>query len=209
MNTLLTEIFAGIFVSIACWDRHSDFLAAVTNLPNSTALNAHSVQWWYTCVSMVVKTSFIDEWRKFIFVSFYFHICDFTLENKHLAKISTCTVFDIKKIILLTVGLGGHSSLQCVHMPDRGLQNILDKDLPFWRKNTQKQNFSMLLQPNVTKTKTHMHTPRQRTMEIAIMRAHTSHVTSSTPIHDTYDHREFKIHPVHTLAFTFQFDPGN
>ena len=60
--------------------------------------------------------NFVHWWMKGIyFVSFYFHICDFILENKHLAKISTCTVFDIKKIILLTVGLGGATQVYNVY----------------------------------------------------------------------------------------------
>ena len=39
---LLKQIFAGIFVSIACRNRPFDFLSAVTNLPNSAALHSHS-----------------------------------------------------------------------------------------------------------------------------------------------------------------------
>ena len=71
MNILLKETFAGIFVSIACRNRHMISLSAVTNLPNSTALHSHPVQ-CYTCVSLVVQTfrSLMNEgniFREFLF----------------------------------------------------------------------------------------------------------------------------------------------
>ena len=91
MNILLKQIFAGIFVSIACWNRPYDFLECSDNLPNSTAFHSHSVQcyWWYKL--------FVHWWMKGIyFASFYFRVWDLTREireNKNPAKISTYTVF--------------------------------------------------------------------------------------------------------------------
>ena len=98
MNILLIEIFAGTFVSIACWDRHSYFPAAVTNLPKLNSFACTLVVQCYTCVSLVVVQTFcslMNEWREYIFASFYFRVCDLTREirkNKNLTKISTYTV---------------------------------------------------------------------------------------------------------------------
>ena len=90
MNILLKQIYAGIFVSIACWNCPYAFLECSDNLPNSTALHSHSVQcyWWYKLL--------VHWWMKGIyFASFYFRVWDLTREireNKNPAKISTYTV---------------------------------------------------------------------------------------------------------------------
>ena len=91
MNILLKEIFAGIFVSIACWNSPYDFLEC-SDKPskfNSFAFTLSAVL--YLCV--------VHWWMKGIhFASFYFRVWDLTREireNKNPAKISTYTVFDI------------------------------------------------------------------------------------------------------------------
>ena len=66
MNTLLKEIFAGIFVSIACWNRHYGFLEC-SDKPskfNSFAFTLSAVL--YLCVIGGTNFSFIDEWREYI-----------------------------------------------------------------------------------------------------------------------------------------------
>ena len=94
MNILLKEVFAGIFVSIACWNRHYDFLESSDKSSkfNSFAFTLSAVilacHWWYKL--------FIHLWMKGIyFASFYFRVWDLTREireNKNPAKISTYTV---------------------------------------------------------------------------------------------------------------------
>ena len=96
MNILLKEIFAGIFVSIACWNRPYDLLEC-SDKPskfNSFAFTLSAVL--YLCVNWLYKV-FIHWWMKRIyFASFYFRVWDLTREireNKNPAKISTYTVF--------------------------------------------------------------------------------------------------------------------
>ena len=94
MNILLKEIFAGIFVSIACWNRHYDFLECSDKSSkfNSFAFTLSAVL--YLRVIGGTNFLFIDEWREY-FASFYFRVWDLTREireNKNPAKISTYTV---------------------------------------------------------------------------------------------------------------------
>ena len=66
MNILLKEIFAGIFVSIACWNRPYDFLEC-SDKPfkfNSFAFTLRAVL--YLCVIGGTNFSVIDEWREYI-----------------------------------------------------------------------------------------------------------------------------------------------
>ena len=72
MNILLKEIFAGIFVSIACWNRHYDFLDC-SDIPskfNSFAFTLTAVL--YLCIIGGTNFSFIDEWREYISRVFIF-----------------------------------------------------------------------------------------------------------------------------------------
>ena len=72
MNILLKEIFAGIFVSIACWNRPYDFLEC-SDKPskfNSFAFKLSAVL--YLCVIGGTNFSFIDEWREYISRVFIF-----------------------------------------------------------------------------------------------------------------------------------------
>ena len=95
MNILLKEVFAGIFVSIACWNRHYDFLESSDKSSkfNSFAFTLSAVL--YLRVIDGTKL-FIHWWMKGIyFASFYFRVWDLTREirkNKNPAKISTYTV---------------------------------------------------------------------------------------------------------------------
>ena len=107
---LLKEIFAGIFVSIACWNRPYDFLESSDKPSKFNSFAYCSVilvcHWWYKL--------FVHWWMKGIhFASFYFCVWDLTREireNKNPAKISTYTV-----CFLLTVcssfNKTGHLSL--------------------------------------------------------------------------------------------------
>ena len=65
MNILLKEIFAGIFVSIACWNRH-DFLECKDKSSkfNSFSFTLSAVV--YLRVIGGTNFSFIDEWRDYI-----------------------------------------------------------------------------------------------------------------------------------------------
>ena len=70
MNILLKEVFAGIFVSIACWNRHYDFLECIdkTSKFNSFAFTLSAVL--YLRVIDGTNFSFIDEgniFREFLF----------------------------------------------------------------------------------------------------------------------------------------------
>ena len=72
MNILLKEIFAGIFVSIACWNRPYDFLQC-SDKPskfNSFAFTLSAVL--YLRVIGGTNFSFIDEWREHISRVFIF-----------------------------------------------------------------------------------------------------------------------------------------
>ena len=72
MNILLKEIFAGIFVSIACWNRPYDFLQC-SDKPskfNSFAFTLSAVL--YLRVIGGTNFSFIDEWREYISRVFIF-----------------------------------------------------------------------------------------------------------------------------------------
>ena len=72
MNILLTEIFAGTFVSIACWNRPYDFLKC-SDKPskfNSSAFTLSAVL--YLRVIGGTNFSFIDEWREYISRVFIF-----------------------------------------------------------------------------------------------------------------------------------------
>ena len=95
MNILLKEIFAGIFVSIACWNCHYDFLESSDKSSkfNSFAFTHSAVL--YLHVIGGTNFSFIDEWREYISRVFNFCVWDLTREireNKNPAKISTYTV---------------------------------------------------------------------------------------------------------------------
>ena len=94
MNILLKEIFAGVFVSIACWNRPwfprvqwqtFQIQQLCIHTQCSVILACH---WWYKL--------FVHWWIKGIyFASFYFRVWDLTRkirENKNPAKISTYTV---------------------------------------------------------------------------------------------------------------------
>ena len=72
MNILLKEKFAGIFVSIACWNRPYDFLEC-SDKPskfNSFAFTLRAVL--YLRVIGGTNFSFIDEWREYISRVFIF-----------------------------------------------------------------------------------------------------------------------------------------
>ena len=72
MNILLKEIFAGIFVSIACWNRPYDFLEC-SDKPskfNSFAFTLSAVL--FLRVIGGTNFSFIDEWREYISRVFIF-----------------------------------------------------------------------------------------------------------------------------------------
>ena len=72
MNILLKEIFAGIFVSIACWNRHYDFLdcSGIPSKLNSFAFTLTAVL--YLRIIGGTNFSFIDEWREYISRVFIF-----------------------------------------------------------------------------------------------------------------------------------------
>ena len=96
MNILLKEIFAGIFVTTACWNRPYDFLEC-NDKPskfNSFAFTLSAVL--YLRVIGGTNFSFIDEWRENISRVFIFASWDLTHDqirkNKNPAKISTYTV---------------------------------------------------------------------------------------------------------------------
>ena len=97
MNILLKEVFAGIFVSKACWNCHYDFLECSDKSSkfNSFAFTLSVVL--YLRVIGGTNFLFIDEWREyisqvFIFTSFYFRVWDLNRENKNPANISAYTV---------------------------------------------------------------------------------------------------------------------
>ena len=66
MNILLKEIFAGIFVSIACWNRHYDFLECSDKSSkfNSFAFTLSAVL--YLRVICGTNFLFIDERKEYI-----------------------------------------------------------------------------------------------------------------------------------------------
>ena len=72
MNILQKEIFAGIFVLIACWNRHYDFLECSDKSSkfNSFAFTLSAVL--YLHVNGGTNFSFIDEWREYISRVFIF-----------------------------------------------------------------------------------------------------------------------------------------
>ena len=72
MNILLKEIFAGIFVSIACWNRHYDFLECSDKSSkfDSFAFTLSAVL--YLGVIGSTNFLFIDEWREYISRVFIF-----------------------------------------------------------------------------------------------------------------------------------------
>ena len=72
MSILLKEIFAGIFVSIACWNRPYDLIEC-SDKPskfNSFAFTLSAVL--YLRVIGGTNFSFIDEWREYISRVFIF-----------------------------------------------------------------------------------------------------------------------------------------
>ena len=72
MNIHIKEIFAGIFFSIACWNRPYDFLE-YSDKPskfNSFAFTLSAVL--YLRVFGGTNFSFIDEWREYISRVFIF-----------------------------------------------------------------------------------------------------------------------------------------
>ena len=72
MNIRLKEIFAGIFVSIACWNRPYNFLEC-SDKPskfNSFAFTLSAVL--YLRAIGGTNFSFIDEWREYISRVFIF-----------------------------------------------------------------------------------------------------------------------------------------
>ena len=72
MNFLLKEIFAGLFVSIACWNHHYYFLECSDKSSkfNSFAFTLSAVL--YSCVIDGTNFLFIDEWREYISQVFTF-----------------------------------------------------------------------------------------------------------------------------------------
>ena len=72
MNILLQEIFAGIFVSIACWNRHHGFIECSDKSSkfNSFAFTLSAVL--YLRVIGGTNFLFIDEWREYISRVFVF-----------------------------------------------------------------------------------------------------------------------------------------
>ena len=87
MNILLKEIFAGIFVSIACWNRPYDFLEC-SDKPSKFNSFAFTL-------SAVLYLRVIGGMKGIYFASFYFRVWDLTREireNNNPAKISTYTV---------------------------------------------------------------------------------------------------------------------
>ena len=72
MNILLKEVFAGIFVSAACWNRHYDFLeySDKSSKFNSFAFTLSAV--FYSRVIDGTNFSLIDEWREYISRVFIF-----------------------------------------------------------------------------------------------------------------------------------------
>ena len=72
MNILLKEIFAGIFVSIACWNHHYYFLeySDKSSKFNSFAFTLCAVL--YSRVIGGTNFLFIDEWREYISRVFIF-----------------------------------------------------------------------------------------------------------------------------------------
>ena len=72
MNILLKEIFAGIFVSIACWNRPYDFLEC-SDKPSKFNIFAFTLSAvLYLCVIGDTNFSFIDEWREYMSRVFIF-----------------------------------------------------------------------------------------------------------------------------------------
>ena len=70
MNILLKEIFPGIFVSIACWNRPYDLLEC-SDKPskfNSFAFTLSAVLY----LRVIGNFLFIDEWREYISRVFIF-----------------------------------------------------------------------------------------------------------------------------------------
>ena len=75
MNILLIEIFAGIFVSIPCWDRYYDFLAAVTMSDKSSKFDSFACTLGAVLYLRVIGCTnflFTDEWREYISQVFIF-----------------------------------------------------------------------------------------------------------------------------------------
>ena len=72
MNILLKEVFAGIFVSAACWNRHYDFLECSDKSSKfySFAFTLSAVL--YSRVIDGTNFSLIDEWREYISRVFIF-----------------------------------------------------------------------------------------------------------------------------------------
>ena len=66
MNILLKEIFAGIFVSIACWNRHYDFLESSDKSSKFDSFAFTRCAVLYLRVIGGTNFSFIDEWREYI-----------------------------------------------------------------------------------------------------------------------------------------------
>ena len=72
MNILLKEVFAGIFVSASCWNRHYEFLECSDKSSkfNSFAFTLSAVL--YSRVIDGTNFSLIDEWREYISRVFIF-----------------------------------------------------------------------------------------------------------------------------------------
>ena len=97
MNIFQIQIFAGIFVCIACQDFHSDCLAILTDLQNLTVLHEHVAVLYYTCVHWWYKL--FDHWwlkgtyfGRFLFLHFFI-LTHKIPENKNLMKLSAFTVY--------------------------------------------------------------------------------------------------------------------
>ena len=74
MNILLKNISAGIFVSIACWNRPYDFLEC-SDKPskfNSFAFTLSAVLYLRVIGGRPTNFSFFDEWREYISRVFIF-----------------------------------------------------------------------------------------------------------------------------------------
>ena len=74
MNVLRKERFAGIFVCIACWNHHYDFVEnsdkSISSKFNGFAFTLSAVL--YLRVIGGTNFSFIDEWREYILQIFIF-----------------------------------------------------------------------------------------------------------------------------------------
>ena len=81
MNTLLKEVFAGIFVSIACWNRHYDFLESSDKSSkfNSFAFTLSAVLYLRAIIMVQTFHSLMNEGN--IFCEFLFSRLRFNSRN--------------------------------------------------------------------------------------------------------------------------------